>query len=610
MKIHQAWAWTVLVALSGCGAIARADVVVIANRCRELVDLTVESPLGQTQQYRIPANTLITVPTQGGLTAHVRTGRGPQTARHELAANCAYYLGRSASGSVDLIEIGLGGDDRTGHGRSLPGAGTSSGPGVLPVKILVDDDEPATARVWEQRLRNRLGLASEILQAHCALQLQVVATATWNSDDRVRDFDQSLLEFERLVNPAPARMAIGFTSQYQVPRGRTHLGGTRGPLHPHILIREWSQHIPETQRVELLLHEVGHYLGAAHSPEPSSIMRPVLFRSGSQETGLPLQFDPVNTLVMYLVAEEIRLRRVRTFADLTAGTQQRLAQIYGELARAAPNDPIAGQYAGQLTAATAKRVNPLLAGTRQVVAAVVQAARSRPTSPERSATVANRPAALGDLLTQHYVRAAARAAETVPPQIGPTALVLALGIALDDSNHLRTQPPTRDFVGAVEAADQRPKRIAALGQPTMRGQRELARQFFVAAYLATVLDRTAAELAAVARAQTEQHQGQRGVGYAEFLAGQAGILFGRGVVRGDIALAELARGFSVEEYLPDWAPPPDWQARRPPQGQRTTGNDPTMRLVREIQQELANLPAYRPRAPVPPPAPKPAGDSR
>ncbi len=72
-------------------------------------------------------------------------------------------------------------------------------------------------------------------------------------------------------------MAIGFTSQYMIPHGVMHLGGTRGPLYPYILIRELgSQHVSKSERLEILVHEMGHYLGASHTADMDSVMRPQL----------------------------------------------------------------------------------------------------------------------------------------------------------------------------------------------------------------------------------------------------------------------------------------------------------------------------------------------
>src|SRR5205085_7080037 len=116
------------------------------------------------------------------------------------------------------------------------------------------------------------------------------------TDNNINNFDKTLAEFEQNVKPEPARLAIGFTSQYEVPRGAFHLGGTRGPLHTHVLVREWSKHISEPERMEVLLHELGHFLGAVHSPAPDSVMRSILGDRIARVKDFRITFDPVNVL--------------------------------------------------------------------------------------------------------------------------------------------------------------------------------------------------------------------------------------------------------------------------------------------------------------------------
>ena len=107
-------------------------------------------------------------------------------------------------------------------------------------------------------------------------------------------------------------------------------------LQSHILVREWSATMSEPEREEVLLHEVGHYLGAVHSPDPVSVMRPILADNQAIQTQFRIGFDPVNTLLINLVSEEIRERSVTSVAEMTAGTRLRLGQIYSKLADADP----------------------------------------------------------------------------------------------------------------------------------------------------------------------------------------------------------------------------------------------------------------------------------
>jgi hypothetical protein len=153
-----------------------------------------------------------------------------------------------------------------------------------------------------------------------------------------------MAEFEKKVKPGPARIAIGFTSQYEIPKGQIHLGGTRGALHTHILIREHSQQINEPERLEVLLHEVGHFLGATHSREADSVMRPVLGDRQARAKDFRIGYDPVNTLAMSMLVENYRVKPVTQLAELPLPARQRLLDIYSTQGRAFPKDPTPDQY--------------------------------------------------------------------------------------------------------------------------------------------------------------------------------------------------------------------------------------------------------------------------
>jgi Metallo-peptidase family M12 len=322
---------------------ARGDVVVIDNRSRQTIQFAVRAADGDRQAtfHTVAAGDVLPVPTRGRVDVAFLRGEGKS--QYRLDANSAYYfLGEGAE--LDLRAIGLGGDAQTLSGRDLGAESELESIGKLPVMILTDDDQRYTREFWESQLRRRFKAASQILEKHCRIQLEVVAVDTWDSDDQVDDFQQSLLEFAREVRPAGARLAVGFTSQYSIVQGKVRLGGTYGPFQSHILIREWAQHISEAERLELLVHELGHHLGAVHSPEPSSVMRPILGDRRARRAEFPIRFDPVNTLAMYLVGEEIRLRHVHSFARVSTATKMRLRQIYAAVSQALPSDPAAAKY--------------------------------------------------------------------------------------------------------------------------------------------------------------------------------------------------------------------------------------------------------------------------
>lgn len=211
---------------------------------------------------------------------------------------------------------------------------------VIKVVLAVDDDELTSKAVWEKRYRQRLAAASQVLEYHCGLRLEVVAQTTWVTSNRITDFEQSLAEFERSVRPqGPTDLVIGFTSQYELQRGRIHLGGTRGLFASHIMLRESSKKMAEIEKLEVLVHELGHYLGANHSGDDNSVMRPILADRQARERRFRILYDPLNALAINLVAAEYRANHVRRREELSEATRAKLLAIYAEQARAMPDDP-------------------------------------------------------------------------------------------------------------------------------------------------------------------------------------------------------------------------------------------------------------------------------
>ena len=218
------------------------------------------------------------------------------------------------------------------------------------MKILVDDEEPRVRALWEKQLRGRLAAASDIFERHCRLRFQVVAVDTWVVDKGIHDFNQSVAEFERRVRPAPARIAIGFTGRYKWVTGESHLGAIRGPLQSHILIREQLVKVSEPERLEVLVHELGHFLGAVHSAEETSVMRPKLGDRQSCVRSFRIGFDAPNTLAMYLLVEELRSRPILRLSELSPETKASLRRVYVSLGKELPDDPAAPKYLDLLVA--------------------------------------------------------------------------------------------------------------------------------------------------------------------------------------------------------------------------------------------------------------------
>jgi len=525
---------------TGC---VEAGVVVIANRTAKEVAFSVVQPDESVIPHRLPPGDVFPVPVADKVGVAFDTEAGPR--RLLLETNSVYYF-VDQDENLDLIKAAFP-EVAT---RRVP----SSAPerpirlesvGTIPVMVLVDDNEPAVRRIWEERLRQRFADVSDIFERHCRIRFEVVAVGTWDSDNRILDFEKSLSEFELEVTPTPAKLAVGFTSQYQIPRGRTHLGGTRGALHSHILIREWSQHITKTERLEVLLHELGHYLGASHSLEAISVMRPTLGDRLSHARSFRIGFDPPNTLIMNCVCEALRTRNVSSLWQLHPDAKTRLHGIYNALGETLPEDPAAGHYVHFLYSLPSGKRLPsqpksLVEATQVVVRAIGDAAV------EHGGEITYE----GDALTEFYVRRAAAAAAALPKDWAAKAFLLGLGIGLDDSWVLRSSPLSRGFCARVESLPERTRRLTTLDGPTMHGRKDLMQHFVVSCALASLIGRSGAETAGILKEMRDSQTGS-GFSFVDLSADLAGTTFAEHVADAKLPLATLADSFRIEAYLPE-----------------------------------------------------------
>ncbi|MFO0809147.1 MAG: matrixin family metalloprotease [Gemmataceae bacterium] len=321
---------------------ATAAVVVVANRSAGEVRFIATPAQGKPQQYTVASSDLAVVPTTGPV--EIAFDVGKERRRYQLDPDTAYYFGDHAKG-LDLreIRIGAAGQGQPSRPSPLPDKASPAQPRVLTVKILVDQKELMARAAWEKRLRARLDAVSQTLERVCRVKLKVVATEEWQSNEALTDLRESLADFERKVKAHPAQLAIGFTSQSLREAEENRSGVTRAALHDRILIREWRP-ATESGRIDVLLHELGHYLGATHSPEPDSVMRPLLGDNPRVRANWRCSFDPVNALVMNLVADEIFDRGIRHLGKVAPSTRERLRQIYEDLAQTLPDDPTPDQY--------------------------------------------------------------------------------------------------------------------------------------------------------------------------------------------------------------------------------------------------------------------------
>jgi len=330
------------------------DVIVLSNRTGAVVSFGVQRQDGTKTSHELPAKELVSIPVTGPV--EIRFGPKHATEPLLIDPNSVCFFHERKPGQLELNRIGFAADVAK---SAVPGEKLASSAAELPktapppkqngdpaagnickipVKIFVDDEEPFVRKRWEARLRSRVERASDILEHHCRVRFEVVAADTWDSDNDEQDFSKMLAEFEREVRVEPAALAIGFSSQRRILQRATRLGGTFAPLRRFILIREWSKNMGEGERLEVLLHELGHYLGATHSPESDSAMRPILNDGKANLRSFRLGYDPVNTLIMCLVGDEIRTHNVRYLYQLSPTSRHQLKSIYREIAKITPNE--------------------------------------------------------------------------------------------------------------------------------------------------------------------------------------------------------------------------------------------------------------------------------
>lgn len=209
---------------------------------------------------------------------------------------------------------------------------------VVLVRLCVDEEERSPEPDWQARLARRLVAASKVISKYADVRFVVRDTGRWDSDDRTNDLRDSLTEFEKEMSADGVRLVIGFSSQYKIRVGRNHLGGTRGPLRRHILVRESADAMSEREQVEVLVHELGHFMCASHSADPNSAMRPVVGDRKAKSPDFQIGFDEPNARILRTVGQELRDRHVTEFGELSPRSLKIMRKSYQKLNRNLPAD--------------------------------------------------------------------------------------------------------------------------------------------------------------------------------------------------------------------------------------------------------------------------------
>lgn len=543
-----------LVSLGPIASAARADVVVLANRSQGTVRFTISSGEATALPGTLAPREVRTIVHRLGLEIVFTTGGGRHRCR--VGGNEIYcFVGDAAT--LRLTQIGFRGtwmkpeheadkDEATGN---RPAGPIENGVLTIPVKILVDQTERTVQSVWEKRLRRRLADASDILERHCRVRFKVIAAGTWETDDRRTALSELMREFCDKAAPGKARLAIGFVGPREEQEEDNALGCTPGPLHTHILIREGKPRT-EPERLEVLVHELGHFLGACHSPELDSVMRPKLGDGRAVLRSFRISFDPLNTLAMNLVAEELARRPVRRLSELRPGTRQRLLDIFSTVLRAMPEEPAATEsirlLGGKPPVVLSSRELPdeVLKGTRSVVTAITNVAKQEQKRPAAGPN----PRRTGDALTEHYCRVAAEECRRLSSEHAATAYLLGLAIALDRAGLLRGLGINGVAWEKIESVAEEGRRLEVLGEPAMFGRPELLRSFVVSAAVVAVVQGQAISPAGLQQ-ELLVLQGSDRFRFDELAASLAGITFATQLDATPALLRKLADSFRVADYV-------------------------------------------------------------
>jgi len=328
----------------------------------------------------------------------------------------------------------------------------------IPVKLLVDDEEAATPAVWQARLVRRIKDVNEILMAFCGVYLEIVSFDSWESDDRLSDIEDGFREFVAKVDPHPASLAIGFSAQWSAKSLSGPLGMSVGPLTSHILVREYGAGITESERIEILLHELGHYLGAAHVPDDGSVMRSRLEKRPSRDRSFAIGFDPINTLVINTAVDELRAGR-RRVADFSPGACESLRAWYDVISRADPEDNTAVHLAALLPSrpaesslSTVERPSP---SGNQADTARPESGATQPADESQSLPTTKRDVTLAEDRTEPQQT-------PKPPEKLPSSAPVSPSLHESKGQAVVESPPKQSAAsGHVPAPEERPNLVAA-----------------------------------------------------------------------------------------------------------------------------------------------------
>jgi hypothetical protein len=585
-----------------------AGVVVVQNMTSVKLTFTAQASDNQQTQYAVVSKDIAAVPADGPVT--ITFGEGAAAITRTVPVNSIYYIG-VRDGKPELVHLRLPGVEDPAPAAtqqaspkldpaSVQPRPAQKPPGVykIPVAILVDTADLRSRAVWEKKLRKRLDDASDIFEHHCRVRFEVVSVGTWQSNPVIHSFDDALDDFAMKVSTGKARVAIGFTSRYDWQQDESHLGGTHGSLGSHVLIREGVR-VSEPERLEVLVHELGHFLGAAHTGAQYSVMRPKLGDRRSTAKSFRIGFDAPNTLVINLIAEEMRTRHIWHASMLSPEAKAAVRGAYMALAEAIPTDPVSTSSVESLGPAPKPSGPPsiaspeLVSSAQYVLHALVQAARENSQLPVTSKDRKQQLWRTGDELMSFYVRRAAAAARLMRRENAPSAFLLGLAVALDDSNYVHDKPALNEVWQRIEPDDQRQARMLQMGTPAIYKRHDLVGHFTMSAALVVLTGQQGAEAAGLGKEIQDSRSGN-GFSFVDLCADMSGVLFATHVREDNIPLDQVIKSFTVENFVPSLDKLPEdvsWDKFQKEYGEGSSENFQRQRA--DIYHRILALPPYR-----------------
>ncbi|MGB9687815.1 hypothetical protein [Thermogutta sp.] len=300
---------------------AWAGVVVLVNKLESEAEVEIRDGTSQPRAFRIPSGGLVPVFATTSPVVGVKAGSSSLEERAEL--NTIYEIALQGE-SIVLRQVHVG-NLRPGVWIA-PSQKMDQRTTTIPVALFVDEEQPAVREVWEPRLRRQVEEASKFVEWFCGVRFQIVRVGTWTSDNAFQSVESLLDDFRRKVRPDDVLLVLGVSSQLRVA-GNGEFHYPLGLFESHLVIPDVQQTYTAQMQLMTLVHSFGHFLGAVDVTDIPSVMNPAQ-KTLHAEKDKPDYFDPLNTLVMNLVADELAFRNVRQVKELSSSTRNYLLGIY------------------------------------------------------------------------------------------------------------------------------------------------------------------------------------------------------------------------------------------------------------------------------------------